>query len=124
MEEKAPPQLALVYSNEENAPHDDISCCTEYEINCKHYDDTESQKEINLDKIHTIKIEMKDYENGSDLARSEEDIDEIADEKLKMPRMPVKFIIIDCSTINFIDSIGIKTLKQVILFQYVFICFL
>ena len=31
-----------------------------------------------------------------------------------MPKPPIKFLIIDCTPINFIDTVGVKTLKQVI----------
>ena len=43
-----------------------------------------------------------------DLSTDDEDV-----EDLEMPPMPFKFLIIDCSPINFIDTTGVKAIKQV-----------
>ena len=43
-----------------------------------------------------------------DLSTDDEDV-----EDLEMPPLPFKFLIIDCSPINFIDTTGVKAIKQV-----------
>jgi hypothetical protein len=55
-------------------------------------------------------IEYNDTMNKQeDLSTDDED-----ESQLKMPKTPFKFLIIDCSPINFIDTTGVKTIKQVI----------
>jgi hypothetical protein len=55
-------------------------------------------------------IEYDDTMNKQeDLSTDDED-----ESQLKMPMTPFKFLIIDCSPINFIDTTGVKTIKQVI----------
>ena len=43
----------------------------------------------------------------------EDDIESIPENKLLMPELDVYFVIIDCSPINFIDTVGVKAMKQV-----------
>ncbi len=40
--------------------------------------------------------------------------DNFDDSKLRIPKLPLDTIIIDCSPINFVDSIGVKTIQQVL----------
>ena len=61
---------------------------------------------------------MNDYEkykieNIDSDDEDEDALDEIEDEKLRMPKLPIKFIIIDCSPINFADTLGVKAIKEV-----------
>jgi hypothetical protein len=82
--------------------------------------DTESQI---VDSFSIINIDRHDYERHRDGIDSDYDVDEIEDSKLKMPKIPFNFLIIDCSPINFVDTVGVKTMKQVNLVTLVtFIC--
>ncbi len=70
-----------------------------------------------FEKNQFYTIELDDKKNVTDeLILSNfttEDYENTPDNKLKMPELPVSFIIIDCSPINYIDSVGVKTIKQV-----------
>lgn len=48
----------------------------------------------------------------------EEALDADDDESINIPELPIKYIIIDCSPINFIDTVGVKALNQVKLSLY------
>jgi hypothetical protein len=95
---------------------------TEYDRNAKEFEKPESQigmRYKNLDKINTIAINLNDYENhkvenrDSDDEEDEDALDEIEDENLRMPKPPIRFIIIDCSPINFVDTLAVKAIKEV-----------
>jgi hypothetical protein len=60
-----------------------------------------------------MRIENNDYEKKRIELDSDYDPDEIRDESLELSRVPFDFLIIDCSPINFIDSVGIKMIKEV-----------
>ena len=87
-------------------------------INPQFFIETESSPEIK-NPIHIKPISFNfEYKN--------DEIDEVislpssSDEDestLKMPKIPFKFLIIDCSPINFIDTVGVKTLEQVIMIK-------
>ena len=100
---------------------------TEYDRNEKEFDTPECQigmRYRNLVKINTITINLNDYENhkvenrDSDDEEDEDVLDEIEDEKLRMPKLPIKFIIIDCSPINFVDTLAVKAIKEVKEFEF------
>lgn len=90
-------------------PIDDISC-TEYEINVRRAElnenaDTESKIVNNLFSV--INIEDYDYhKNRADVGHNDSMSDQVAEASFD-------FLIIDCSPINFIDTVGVKTMKQV-----------
>ncbi len=99
---------------------------TEYEKNerdAKNGADTESQivgvtnfyKDSN--KMNHIPIENNDYLTTKTKIESF-DIKNINKKNLIMPKLPISFLIIDCSPINFIDTVGVKTMKQVFLYYY------
>lgn len=54
-----------------------------------------------------------DHEDYADQLDSDFEADDVADEKLRMPKIGFKFLIIDCSPMNFIDTVGVKTMKLV-----------
>jgi anti-anti-sigma regulatory factor len=60
-----------------------------------------------------IDIANHDYEKHRDGIDSDYDVDEVEDAKLRMPKLGFNFLIIDCSPINFVDSVGVKTMNQV-----------
>lgn len=77
-----------------------------------------------------IKIDDADYDDTV-VEHHDSDIEiesasEIDEDELAMPELPIKYLIIDCSPINFIDSVGVKTIKNVFDFllfnatQYIF----
>jgi hypothetical protein len=82
--------------------------CHEFEMNELK---TATNQEMRVQSF--IRIEKFDYENNRYDIDSDYDVDDIADEKLRMPTIPFSFLIIDCSPINFIDTVGVKTMKQV-----------
>lgn len=66
----------------------------------------------------SLKIESKCLKINSKSDKNEEfdfeDALEADDDKeIKIPKIPIKYIIIDCSPINFIDSVGVKAMKHV-----------
>lgn len=72
----------------------------EDEIQISHSDDRRSNDTVidYDDKINT----------PGDLSTDDED-----ESRLRMPDLPFRFLIIDCSPIVFIDTVGAKTLRQV-----------
>lgn len=78
----------------------------------------------NVNEAYEIDIDI--YKGNSETNEVEEssvfdrfDVEEAleADEAhfdhMRIPPLPIKFIIIDCTPINFIDTVGIKSIKQV-----------
>ncbi len=86
----------------------------EHEAEKEQNADTESQI---FDAFSMINIDRHDYEKHRGEIDSGYDVDEIEDAKLKMPKIPFNFLVIDCSPINFVDTVGVKTMKQVHLFK-------
>ena len=69
---------------------------------------------LNEKKIHlepTIDYDDK-INDPIDLSTDGED-----ESQLEMPDKPFQCLIIDCSPINFVDTVGIKTLRQVIFWK-------
>lgn len=68
------------------------------------------QQPLNTDESPSnridVKIEAGDYD------------DQIDEAQLAMPDLPFKYLIIDCSPINFIDSVGVKTIKNVFFLHF------
>ena len=60
------------------------------------------------DEIHKLESSASESSDEDDLAV------EYKKGTLRLPKPPIKFLIIDCTPINFIDTVGVKTLKQVI----------
>lgn len=52
-------------------------------------------------------------EDGFDIEEAVDAADEDNKTEIKIPELPIRSIIIDCSPINFIDTVGIKSMKQV-----------
>lgn len=78
----------------------------------------------NVNEAYEFDIDI--YKGNSETSQVEEsslsdrfDVEEAleADEThfdhMRIPPLPIKFIIIDCTPINFIDTVGIKSIKQV-----------
>lgn len=70
---------------------------------------------------NNIKIKFKskcskiNSKSGENQEFDFEDALEADDDKdIQIPKIPIKYIIIDCSPINFIDSVGVKAMKHVI----------
>ena len=77
---------------------------------------TKTEPETGAVKVDIRKdsiIDTYDDKMNEELDLSTDDEDE---SQLEMPPVPFKFLIIDCSPINFIDSDGALMLKQVIFF--------
>ena len=83
----------------------------EHEAEKRNNADTESQ--IVDHNYGVISIDKLDYDKNREGIDSDYDPDEIRDDKLRMPRLEFNFLIIDCSPINFVDTVGVKTIKQV-----------
>lgn len=84
---------------------------TEYERNEHEADrqaETESQLGADEQRVH-----MNFYDTNYN-----QDEQKNSDDDLKLPILPIKYLIIDCSPIYFIDTVGCKTIKQVLLLSY------
>lgn len=84
---------------------------TEYERNEHEADrqaETESQLGADEQRVH-----MNFYDTNYN-----QDEQTNSDDDLKLPILPIKYLIIDCSPIYFIDTVGCKTIKQVLLLNY------
>ena len=77
-----------------------------------YHDETESQMGYEEALRRGRRLTHLNYDDTmtkqDDLSTDNED-----ESQLEMPVTPIKFVIIDCSPINFIDTTGVKTLKQV-----------
>ena len=88
----------------------------EYELQMQEMNpETAAESEQIKPSMHNISF---NYENEvpPDLYGNIDSSDEeTEDEKnqFKLPRVPLRFLIIDCSAINFIDTVGVKAIKQV-----------
>lgn len=83
---------------------------TEYELNNRLSEGTE------YDVDHSKRNLNKNL--GGENFNVEETLDALDDNDqnaadMTIPKLPIKFIVIDCSPINFIDTVGIKSIKQV-----------
>ena len=71
----------------------------------------------NDEKRDHVNLEMEyNDERVPELSSASESSDEEYEYKkgtLKMPRVGIQFLIIDFSPINFIDTVGVKTIRQV-----------
>jgi hypothetical protein len=67
--------------------------------------------EVNLEMEYNDDI-VPEYSSTSESSDEEEEYNKGT---LTMPKMPIKFLIIDFSPINFIDTVGVKTVRQVII---------
>ena len=90
----------------------------------------EYEKQEHQNQIGIVESEMEPgrvnlaMEYTDDIARLESSASESSDEEelaveykkgtLRLPKPPIRFLIIDCSPINFIDTVGVKTMKQLI----------
>ena len=107
------PSISNVYVKNTSLKYinlDFIHNMTEYKAE-KGAVETESQIEIDEKKIHlepTIDYDDK-INDPIDLSTDGED-----ESQLEMPDKPFQCLIIDCSPINFVDTVGVKTLRQVI----------
>ena len=67
------------------------------------------KSQVEFEPNNTITYDDSEVEEVVSLASlSDED-----ESTLKMPEAPFKFLIIDCSPINFIDYVGARTIVQV-----------
>jgi hypothetical protein len=93
---------------------DNVNYLTEYEKD--EYEAktqaAETESQIDIEENHKNQEVTIDYDDKmnerEDLSTDDED-----ESQLEMPRTPFKCLIIDCAPINFIDTVGVKTLKQV-----------
>ena len=74
------------------------------------------QVRVNLRKDSIIDTYDDKMNEEIDLSTDDEN-----ESQLEMPLVPFKFLIIDCSPINFIDSDGAKMLKQVVFIFWIFL---
>jgi hypothetical protein len=89
----------------------------EYELNelkATNRSNANTESQIFERTFSFIRIDKLDYWKHHGEIDSDYESDEIEDAKLKMPRIPFSFLIIDCSPINFVDTVGVKTMKQVL----------
>lgn len=104
-----------------------INYLTEYEINNHlnegtEYDTVNSPRKSNNNEISIriaesdfVENTMKENKDDVDLSDVESDASEVEDSKANINyKLKLKYIIIDCSPINFIDTVGIKAVKQLI----------
>ena len=85
----------------------------EYEHYESQLGDNDYQNEINsIEKLGDNKVE------DDELSSDEEDF-------AVLSKAPYHHIIIDCSPLNYIDTVGVKTLNQVIKekFNFCYVCF-
>lgn len=80
--------------------------------------DIEITNNKTLNEPESIRIEIKEnqsnvHNNSSSDSDSEDDEEKYLKDKFKMPELPIKYLIIDCSPINFVDTVGVKVIKQV-----------
>lgn len=96
---------------------DQINYLTEYEKD--EYEAqtqaAETESQIGIEDIH-VRDRRDTIIDYDDKMNEEQDLstDDEDDSKLQMPETPFKCLIIDCSPINFVDTVGVKTLKQII----------
>ena len=88
-----------------NAKSSEENYWTEYERN-----------EHQVDNLHAFETESQ---MGSDELQRHMNVYAETNEsvKISLPDVPFKHLIIDCSPIYFIDSVGCKTIKQVKLYR-------
>lgn len=79
---------------------------------------TEARVESELNShmtMHNISFKYDDevspYFQGAPIDDSSDEEDTVAG--IRLPKVPIKYLVIDCSPINFIDTVGVKTVKQV-----------
>ena len=80
--------------------------------------DIEINNNKTLEEPESIRIEIKENQSNvhnysSSDSDSEDDEEKYLKDKFKMPELPIKYLIIDCSPINFVDTVGVKVIKQV-----------
>ena len=79
--------------------------------------ETENANNKTLNELEPISIEIKenlsDVHNYSSSDSDSDDEEKYLKDKFKMPELPIKYLIIDCSPINFVDTVGAKVIKQV-----------
>ena len=96
------------------------------ELNANNDSDTESKFGHEKSENSTTKIKKRfvsnqfqshiiDYDDHIEERVSLSSSSDEDESTLKIPVVPFKFLIIDCSPINFIDTVGVKTISQVIL---------
>ena len=91
----------------------------EYEMNERKFptkqprSTTQTESQIFERTYSFIRIDRSDYEKHRDGIDSDFDVDEVEDSKLSVPKISFKFLIIDCSPVNFVDTVGVKAMKQV-----------
>ena len=97
---------------------DNVNYLTEYEKD-EYEAETraaETESQIDIEENHKNQEVAIDYDDRmnerEDLSTDDED-----ESQLEMPNTPFKCLIIDCSPINFIDTVGVKTLRQVTIFS-------
>jgi hypothetical protein len=101
--------------NEESNDLNAINQLTEYEQNEyeAEFQAAETESQIGMEEADPNKDLDIDYDDRMnekvDLSTDDED-----ESKLEMPPTPFKCLIIDCAPINFIDTVGVKTLRQLI----------
>ena len=103
--------------NEDSNDLNAINQLTEYEQNEyeAEFQAAETESQIGMDNMaydrhKDVDIDYDDKMNEKvDLSTDDED-----ESKLNMPVTPFKCLIVDCAPINFIDTVGVKTLRQLI----------
>ena len=70
---------------------------------------TEYEKDIQDIKHLETESKLDNDSNDNDY-----DFENVENFELRVPKLKLDTIIIDCSPINFVDSIGVKTIQQVI----------